>query len=253
MYSFPKRFFTSTLYNIPKKTRRVRCDPRTFGDCAYWMNVFDSVQTMNEFNCVEQLWDVVDGAQYSFGTARNAISAIYTEHDYAAPSLFFTGSYCSRSGGAVSGAQPFTLVGTGTCWNNVNANQVIAFYGAAVTGTQFASISFTNGASATPQLVAGTVSATAVSSLSRGGNPSVVAASYDGTNARLYVNGALAGTTGSVTLTISTGAPLFIGIRANTTLPFFGTINEVAMFSRALTADEIAEYSVLAAHTYGAG
>ena len=67
-----------------------------------------------------------------------------------------------------------------------------------------------------------------------------LATTYDGANVRLYLNGALAATraaTGSIT--VSTGA-LQIGGNSVWSEWFKGLIDEVRVYSRALSADEIA-------------
>ena len=66
-----------------------------------------------------------------------------------------------------------------------------------------------------------------------------LAATYDGTRLRLFINGIQAGWFG-VTGTITDSAlPLYIGGNAYWGEFFKGTIDEVRVFSVALTADQI--------------
>ncbi len=66
-----------------------------------------------------------------------------------------------------------------------------------------------------------------------------VAAVFDGTNLRVYLDGVLDGTASSVSPTDGVN-PLEIGARGGSPFNFFtGLIDEVEVFSRALTADEV--------------
>ena len=67
-----------------------------------------------------------------------------------------------------------------------------------------------------------------------------VAGVYDGNQRRLYVNGLLAGTPDTYTTTISSSAqPVHIGMRQSDTRYFAGSMDEVAIFDRELSASEI--------------
>jgi hypothetical protein len=68
-----------------------------------------------------------------------------------------------------------------------------------------------------------------------------VVGTYDGSNLRLYVDGVLAG--GPTASTSSAGAAGSIDIAANATSGFFaGTLDEIAIYGRALSASEIATH-----------
>src|SRR5262249_39398752 len=67
-----------------------------------------------------------------------------------------------------------------------------------------------------------------------------VVAVYDGTNGCLYVDGSLAaGPTPANDFTPSQNAPLTIGIRRDNTFPFAGTVDEVALYTNALSPAQI--------------
>jgi hypothetical protein len=69
-----------------------------------------------------------------------------------------------------------------------------------------------------------------------------VAASYDGVTMRLYLNGVLEASVASSRSMVNTTHPLRIGNISDTAAEYFaGSIDEVAVFGRALTADEVKE------------
>ena len=65
-----------------------------------------------------------------------------------------------------------------------------------------------------------------------------VAGTYDGTTARIFVNGELEGSVVN-TLTIDTTFPLIIGRLNSGSEPFDGALDEVAVYDRALSGEEI--------------
>lgn len=70
-----------------------------------------------------------------------------------------------------------------------------------------------------------------------------ICATYDGTDLKMYVNGSLAGTTTASLPISAVSTGLYIGAR-NTSVPLSGTVDEVKLFSRALSdKDVLAEYS----------
>ena len=65
------------------------------------------------------------------------------------------------------------------------------------------------------------------------------ALTYDGANLRLYVNGILVNTL-ALAITINPNTyPLYIGINGGVNYPFSGIIDEVSVYNRALSANEI--------------
>ncbi len=69
-----------------------------------------------------------------------------------------------------------------------------------------------------------------------------VAQTYDGSELRLYVNGALEGAIGTGGTPVTTQQPLRIGGGANPGAPplyFTGLIDDVRLYDRALTAEEL--------------
>ena len=71
-----------------------------------------------------------------------------------------------------------------------------------------------------------------------------VAFTFDGSTVRLYVNGAADSTTASLTGSLrTTSHPLRIGHYYGSTLYFTGSIDEVQLWDRALSVDEIAQYA----------
>jgi hypothetical protein len=67
-----------------------------------------------------------------------------------------------------------------------------------------------------------------------------VVGTFDGSALRIYVNGALVGTNAAVTGPLSSGAgPSFIGRLGQSLYPFQGTLDEVAVFPAALSAERV--------------
>ena len=67
-----------------------------------------------------------------------------------------------------------------------------------------------------------------------------VAGTYDGLNMNVYVDGILTGNQKSVSGAITTNSnPLTIGYQPGTSEFFYGSIDEVRIYNRALTADEV--------------
>ena len=62
---------------------------------------------------------------------------------------------------------------------------------------------------------------------------------YDGTNARFYVNGALAGQQSAAAYAPNANGPLSIGARSDANFWFAGYEDEVAVYARALSPDDI--------------
>ena len=69
-----------------------------------------------------------------------------------------------------------------------------------------------------------------------------VVVSFDGTNANLYVNGALAATGSSPNYVPNTDGPLVIGARGDLAFPWVGSVDEVAIYTNALTGTQIAAH-----------
>src|SRR5204863_9687356 len=70
-----------------------------------------------------------------------------------------------------------------------------------------------------------------------------VVGTYDGSNLRLYINGALAATTASGTNQQNTTNPLRIGANANSASEFFtGRIDDPAVYNTALGASTIQDH-----------
>lgn len=67
----------------------------------------------------------------------------------------------------------------------------------------------------------------------------LVGISKSGTTVTSYVNGSSVGSTGSITVTSDAGQTTYIGANGSGTEEFAGSMDEVAIFSRALTAAEI--------------
>ncbi len=67
-----------------------------------------------------------------------------------------------------------------------------------------------------------------------------VTATYDGSQLKVYINGALSGTPVSATGTMTdNGVNLRVGRRQDTASPFSGMIDEVRVYNRSLSASEI--------------
>jgi hypothetical protein len=75
-----------------------------------------------------------------------------------------------------------------------------------------------------------------------------IAMTYDGATLRLYVNGALAGTVAAVNAMTATTQGFVIGGLASGPWDFYGQVDEVSLYNRALTGSE-----VLGVYTAGAG
>lgn len=69
-----------------------------------------------------------------------------------------------------------------------------------------------------------------------------VATTYDGSTIRLYVNGVLEGSAPSTLSLVGNAAPLRIGRLGDLAEGFLGTIDEVAVYPRALPAGELAQH-----------
>lgn len=105
-------------------------------------------------------------------------------------------------------------------------------YYVAVTNADKLSLRIGNGASS--------VIATGATSLATG-TEYTFAATYDGTNARVYLDGVLDGTSGSVTISANASGAFYIGRASSGTNPFTGPIDELQVYSgTVLTAAEIA-------------
>lgn len=78
------------------------------------------------------------------------------------------------------------------------------------------------------------------------GTWSHVVGTYDGSTVRIYRNGVLAQSFAHSTLLTHSSSPLLIGNAAGGSFHWAGDLDEVALYSRALTATEVAEH-------YGAG
>jgi len=66
-----------------------------------------------------------------------------------------------------------------------------------------------------------------------------VTGTFDGTNSRVYINGVLEGSSASITYSGQASDPLYIGLRADLFGYFPGTIDDVRIYNRALTAQEV--------------
>lgn len=107
-------------------------------------------------------------------------------------------------------------------------------------------LGFNTGSTPVAYLYAGGTTNTLTSTLGAIGTGSWkhVCFSYGGTNMALYVDGVAAGTLAVNQALANPGVPLRIGARAAGANPFNGLVDEVKVYSRVLTAEEVkAEYA----------
>jgi hypothetical protein len=69
-----------------------------------------------------------------------------------------------------------------------------------------------------------------------------IAASWDSSGMKIYINGALSASNNKAVTAASTAGPLFIGSQLSNKNFYKGVIDEAALYDRALSADEIASY-----------
>lgn len=144
----------------------------------------------------------------------------------------------TTTNGFPSGASPFTL----SAWfypTNSSSNQRVVAYGTENTG-QLVSIRINSGGAYIVSFAHwGGVGYDVSNGSTVNGNAwNNVVEVFDGTNDYMYINGTLVGTFTPSTLNISANSDFYIGKRA-TGENFIGSVGQVMLYNRVLTADEI--------------